>query len=238
MKRLKLVVFLLFLSWGSLAENDYEAVTKDDALTRLAFGSCADEEKDQPIWKSIEEFRPSMFLFLGDNVYGDKVNGRIVPKEKLLDSLKSAYLTAQTSQPEFIKFRSQTPYMATWDDHDYGRNDAGEDLFFKEEAKELFLNYWQVPDHDPRRSRPGVFYSKVFGPIGKRIQIIMLDTRFFRSKLIIKGSGVGGNGPYGPNRDESATLLGHEQWQWLEKKLEEHAEIRIIVSSIQIIIDK
>jgi alkaline phosphatase D len=38
---------------------------------RIAFGSCADEEKPQPIWDAVVAYQPQVFLFARDNVYGD-----------------------------------------------------------------------------------------------------------------------------------------------------------------------
>ena len=43
---------------------------REAVLTRIAFGSCADEEKPQPIWDAVLAYRPELFLFTGDNVYG------------------------------------------------------------------------------------------------------------------------------------------------------------------------
>ena len=40
-------------------------------LTRIAFGSCADQDQPQPIWDAILAYRPQLFIFAGDNVYGD-----------------------------------------------------------------------------------------------------------------------------------------------------------------------
>ncbi|MFN3229321.1 MAG: hypothetical protein ACK41P_05650, partial [Asticcacaulis sp.] len=41
------------------------------ALTRIAFGSCAKQSKDQPIWDAIAAQKPDLMLMLGDNVYLD-----------------------------------------------------------------------------------------------------------------------------------------------------------------------
>ena len=40
-------------------------------LSRIAFGSCADQAQPQPIWEAILAWRPDLFIFAGDNVYGD-----------------------------------------------------------------------------------------------------------------------------------------------------------------------
>jgi alkaline phosphatase D len=57
-------------------------------LTRIAFGSCADQREPQPIWDAVLAYRPELFLFAGDNVYGD------VPNAPDLKALQAAY--AQT----------------------------------------------------------------------------------------------------------------------------------------------
>ena len=40
-------------------------------FSRIAFGSCADQVKPQPIWDAILAYQPELFIFAGDNVYGD-----------------------------------------------------------------------------------------------------------------------------------------------------------------------
>jgi alkaline phosphatase D len=40
-------------------------------LTRIAFGSCAEQADSQPIWDAILAYKPELFIFAGDNVYGD-----------------------------------------------------------------------------------------------------------------------------------------------------------------------
>src|SRR5918994_1684954 len=107
-------------------------------LTRIAFGSCADEEKPQPIWNAVIAYRPELFLFLGDNVYGDVSNGRNVPDEDLIGSLQESY-TRASKLPGLMRVRTEIPSLATWDDHDYGKNDAGADFAGRRDAQRLFL---------------------------------------------------------------------------------------------------
>ncbi len=76
----------------------------------------------------------------------------------------------------------------------------------------------------------------MFGPEGKRVQVIMLDTRYFRSSPLKKKSPVTrGEGPYEPNPDPTTTMLGEDQWRWLEEQLRTPAEVRLIASSIQVV---
>ena len=73
------------------------------------------------------------------------------------------------------------------------------------------------------------------GPDGKRVQFILLDTRYFRTSLKRAVKRKDGNGPYEPDDSEKAELLGIEQWNWLEKSLKTPADLRIIASSIQVL---
>ena len=70
----------------------------------------------------------------------------------------------------------------------------------------------------------------MFGPEGKRLQVILLDTRYFRGRLKKGERRVGG--PYVPTDDKSITMLGEAQWKWFEQQLREPANVRIIASSI------
>jgi len=98
------------------------------------------------------------------------------------------------------------------------------------------LEFWNIPLDDPRRQREGLYYATTFGPLGQRVQVILLDTRFFRSPLKPSDApGSPGKENYVPDYDPAKTMLGEEQWAWLEQKLSEPADIRLIVSSVQVI---
>ena len=141
--------------------------------------------------------------------------------------------------PGYQKLKETCPIYATWDDHDYGQNDAGVEYPKKVESQEIFLDFFDEPNDSVRRSTPGIYDAKVIGPEGKRVQIIILDTRYFRSPLVkrttITDKSEGYNGPYDANFDHSTTVLGETQWKWLEEQFNVPAELRVIVSSIQAI---
>ena len=65
----------------------------------------------------------------------------------------------------------------------------------------------------------------------------MLDTRSLRSPLKRKPKDDKAKGRYVPDDDPEKTLLGAEQWAWLGERLREPADLRLIVSSIQVIAD-
>jgi alkaline phosphatase D len=226
---------LLALAAGALAALLVLAATQGAAraaegapLTRIAFGSCANQDLPQPIWDAVFAYRPELFIFAGDNVYGDLTPGAAMP-------LAEAYARA-AQIPGYRALRHQVPALATWDDHDYGSNDAGGDFPYKAAAKALFLDFWQVAPDDPRRRREGVYHARTFGPAGMRVQVILLDTRSFRSPLLPTDQpGAAGKERYLPDPDPAKTMLGKAQWAWLRQQLEQPAEVRLIVSSIQVL---
>ncbi len=202
------------------------AADADKPLTRIAFGSCAHQEKPLPIWKSIVASKPELYLALGDNIYADTDDMKV---------MKAKYDKA-ASHPDYQQLKKSCTVLGIWDDHDYGKNDAGVEYPKKEESQQLFLDFFDVPKDSPLRKQKGVYHSRIFGPAGKRVQVIMLDGRYFRSPLKRGKREPGTNyTPYIANTDPDATLLGAEQWKWLEEQLKQPAEIRLLVSGIQIV---
>jgi alkaline phosphatase D len=188
----------------------------DAIIERIAFASCYVPQFEQPgVWKVISDRRPELLILMGDNVYQSEEKA-----EPELRELREAYMQL-AQESEFVDLRAQAAMFATWDDHDYGRNDAGADFPVRYQSEELFEHVWPLPQKiaDPRKARDGVFHAVIFGPVGKRVQLLMLDTRFFR----------------GPLDDPSSTMLGEVQWQWLAGKLRDPAELRLVVSSIPVL---
>ena len=110
--------------------------------------------------------------------------------------------------------------MATWDDHDFGKNDAGKEYDRKEESRKAFAKFFGVPD------RPdGIYSSRDFGPEGKRVRVILLDTRYNRDSLPRKGEAL-----------SDGDILGESQWSWLGEELARTgANLIILGSSIQFV---
>jgi len=199
-----------------------------EAVSRVAFGSCLRQNRDAPILDTILESKPDVFVFLGDNVYADTED-----EAKMREIYR-----IQGERPGVKKLFESTRVLATWDDHDYGKNDAGVEFPAKEMSKNVFLDFFREPKDSPRRSRAGIYDSVILGPAGKRVQIILLDTRSFRSPLVRAAVKPAKTGPYLPSEDSNATLLGEAQWVWLAEQLARPAEVRIIASSIQLIADE
>ena len=191
----------------------------------IGLGSCLDQDLPQPIWKEIKAQNPEVFIMLGDNVYGD-THGNI-------HNLERAY---QKQARALKKAELDFPFMAIWDDHDYGKNDGGVEFSLKDESQKLFLKFWDIPKGDKRHGNRGLFFEKIIHSKEGTVQILMLDTRYFRSPLkptpILKNSSLG---RYDPDYDAAKTMLGGDQWKWLEEALKRDADLRILGTSIQLL---
>jgi alkaline phosphatase D len=190
-------------------------------LSRIAFGSCFKTDFPLGVWDVIAKSQPDLFLFIGDVIYKDTVE----MEEKRVEFVKLGAV------PGFANFRKSTEVLAVWDDHDYGENDGGADYPKRDESKSIFLDFFGEAPDSPRRRDGGMYHADTFGPPGKRVQVILLDGRYHRSRLDRDMV----NGGYRPLRDPEATMLGEAQWKWLEQRLGEPAEVRVICSGIQVV---
>lgn len=212
------------------------------APRRIAFGSCAHQDKEQPVWDAILAAKPDLFIFLGDNIYADTRDISVMRE-------KYAKLAAK---PGFKKLRDTVPILAIWDDHDFGEDDAGGDYPLKADSKQVFLEFWNEPMDAARRFHEGMYDAKIFGVPGQRLQVILPDLRSNRTK--IRKLDLGGRdykewvraqaeanlptpGPYERNPDPGAEMLGETQWTWFEEQLRQPAEVRILASSLQVVAD-
>ena len=199
---------LLFVAGLVVATSSFSQ-DPGPALERIAFGSCNHEYKPQPLWSAIRQCNPDLWIWLGDIVYGSAKN---------LPDLERRYRT-EKEQPDYKFLRAQCRVLGVWDDNDYGVEDGGKNNPNKVECQRLLLDFLDEPADSPRRKQPGVYAAYAFGPVGKRVKIILLDGRYHRDA---------------PGRH--ADMLGAEQWQWLEQQLTNtDADVHLIGSGIQVI---
>ncbi len=212
--------------WWALAAAALTLRGAEPVVSNIAFGSCL-KVPDHPMLDRTLTLPMDLFLFMGDSIYADTQDMSVMRGH--YDALKGSRF--------FRELKRKVPVLATWDDHDFGGNDLGRDYPKRRESQEEFLRWIDDPADSPRRRREGVYDARIFGPEGRRVQIILLDTRYFRSPLMrvprAEQKNVGG--AYIPSTDQTATMLGTAQWEWLAAQLRIQAEVRLIVSSIQFI---
>lgn len=122
------------LAYGGESSNAFVSKDEDVRVSRIAFGSCADQSapqvcslstssvfillsnlslsvwvgcivctftSTQPIWNAIIEFDPQVFIWLGDNIYGDiKRPFKLFGRERTIGPWKNVLRFAPTSQEE------------------------------------------------------------------------------------------------------------------------------------------
>ncbi len=176
-------------------------------VKKLAFGSCNFQRLSQKYFANIDALRPDVWVWTGDIIYADGLPAWLRQNE--YNHVKSS--------PAYAAFRKNTAIVGVWDDHDYGRNDVGEEFRDKVASQRLLLDFLDEPKDSPRREQKGVYWTYRFGPADRQIRLIVLDLRYFRK----------------PGVD--AEVLGEAQWKWLEHELALGAEpaVTVIASSTE-----
>jgi len=206
----------LFTAACNTTKPQLSEADKSKTITTIAFGSCSDQKRPQPLWDDIVAQKPQVWIWLGDNMYGDSEN---------MDTLKAKY-DKQKSNPVYQQLRKSASVIGVWDDHDYGVNDGGKEYPRKKESQQLMLDFMDVSSDSPLRKQEGAYSSHTYGTKGKRVKVILLDGRYFRDPLKKDGKD---NVP-----DPSGDMLGEAQWKWLENELTgSDADVHIIGCGVQ-----
>ena len=257
----------------------YRSLNTSKVVNSFGFASCNDQNQEQPFWPIILNQNPDLFLMMGDNVYASAKSDKPIVDQYI----------KLNKNTDYRNVREKIPFLAIWDDHDYGQNDGGGDNPEKEEARKVFLNYWGYLKPSLPKEQKALYHSRIVGNKKQHVQFIMLDTRWDRSPLVKNpdynpdlkptlassidtSSALPASGDsttitsttaaststsstaglassdktatqanpsvpkiYLPTTDTKTRLLSEEQWKWLEAELKKPAELRILVSSIQVI---
>jgi len=220
-RQFSVAVMVLVLVSLSVASSAFAQA--DATLSTLAFGSCLRETQPAPILDTINSLRPDVFVFLGDNAYIDA---------KTPEAIAAGYARLEALD-QLADLKRISRVLAIWDDHDYGINDCGNEYPLKQLSQRAFLDFWNEPKDSPRRTQEGIYTSYFFGEAGKRVHVVMLDTRYFRD--LPERDPEQARRRYIPTTDPTKTVLGQAQWTWLEAELAEPCDVRMIASSIQVL---
>jgi alkaline phosphatase D len=211
---------VLFLS--CLNKNESANVKEKTSIDFIiSFGSCNNQNLTNNMWREILKNDPDIFIWGGDIIYSDTHDMKLMAQNYNMQKQDSAYLD----------FAKKIPVIGIWDDHDYGLNDGGEEYDKKDSVQQIFLDFFNVDSLSTRREQKGIYHSKEFKIGNNSVNIILLDTRYFRSKL--KKDTISKK-RYMPNSNKETTILGEMQWQWLEDELNNsNSDFNILISSIQ-----
>ncbi|KAF0707138.1 hypothetical protein AaE_013750 [Aphanomyces astaci] len=176
----RIVAAATFLAVGV---HGYYPGNMTSTLNRFAFGSCNDQSKHQMLWPVITAKDPQLWLWLGDNIYGDiRIWDTSTPSKGVFRPAPPDVLAAKYQQqlghPDYKLFRERFPIIGIWDDHDYGCiNDGDKTYRYRQESQQLFLDFLDEPQSSPRRLQEGIYTSYVVGSGAKRVKFILLDNR-------------------------------------------------------------
>jgi len=225
MKAIYFIVLCIICFYFRAVDAQTDQITSDPATISLksdqkiliAFGSCNKVDLPQPLWKEILKNNPDLFIWTGDNIYSDSKDMGVI----------EAKYQAQLDVRDYKKIMESMPVIGIWDDHDYGKDNAGKEFPMKKESRDLALDFLRVNKSNPVWEREGMYQSYMLGD--NAVKIILLDTRYFRDRLVRIGNSISVN--------EGGDILGEDQWAWLDQELrkDEGQKMTLIVSSIQII---
>ncbi|MGF1554743.1 alkaline phosphatase D family protein [Paucihalobacter sp.] len=217
---IQLSFLLLFLLLGCKSPSNFDNSQSDFVI---AFGSCNNQKLENNLWPAVLINNPNVWVWGGDNIYSDTYD---------MEKMAMDYKTLKEHK-DYVNVVNSAVILGTWDDHDYGLNDGGEDYEMRKESQRLFLDFFDVPKEDPRRAREGIYHAELFETVNGSVKVIVLDTRYFRTALTKSETK---NRRYQPNPYGEGTVLGEEQWKWLEYELKNsEANFNVIVTSIQLL---
>jgi arylsulfatase A-like enzyme/phosphodiesterase/alkaline phosphatase D-like protein len=163
------------------------------------------------IYRSMLALDPSFFVQAGDTLYYDKPG----PLAKDIRTARYKW-NRMYALPNLRAFHAEVPSYWMHDDHDVLKNDCWPGQSYGEFTWEQGLQVWreQIPQSDmPYRTFRW----------GKHLQIWLPEGREYRSPNRL---------PDGPHK----TILGEQQWQWLEQSLRDSdATFKLYVSATPVV---
>lgn len=217
-------IFVLILSIVSFQTTAQEHF-------KIAFGSCSRQNAPNQLWKEIVAQQPEIWIWGGDNIYGDSHDMTFITSE----------YKKQKENPGYQNLLRTCPVTGTWDDHDYGINDGGKYFSKKKESKVLAANFLGFDKNHPVWQHEGLYNSISLNKGERSIHIINLDTRYFRDtiKKVYYIDSLTKKSTYRYPANPEGDMLGEQQWQWFENELKNtDASLFIINSSVQLLAEE
>ncbi len=163
---------------------------------------------NRSVFKHLQKAQGDFMIWLGDNFYyrtGD------------FESYETQFrrcLKTRTYQP-LVNFLETIPQYAVWDDHDFGPNNTGGSLPYKDRSLKLFEQFWVNPSYGTSATK-GIFTHFTY----QDAEFFFVDNRYHKSKL----------------DDPNGQTLGEAQMQWLKEALQNStATFKFVVSGVQVL---
>jgi alkaline phosphatase D len=165
----------------------------------------------QAMFSQIASEDAEVMLWIGDNWYYREVD--FDAEQNLLHRVMR-----DRSQPHLQPIYQKFANYATWDDHDFGPNNSGVEFIYKEQALNIFKNYWANPSYG-MPEQDGIFSKVSYNDI----EFFLMDNRYNKSHE---------NMPDGPDK----VFYGEQQLTWLKNSLlASYSPFKIIVGGGQML---
>lgn len=163
-----------------------------------SFGESAPEDGRYRIFDTMAAEDADAMIWLGDNVYFRAGPGHSRAFDR--EGMDHRYRHARGLK-EMQSLLRGPRHMATWDDHDYGPNNTGQEWIYKDTSLALFKRYWANASY----GLPGV--DGVFGVDQiADMDVFLLDGRYYRDDQYLQGV-------------SDKQMLGPAQFRWLQNSL-------------------
>lgn len=234
MTSVRVTVLVLLVCLPSLLATN--STHTDQLLQRIMFGSCFNPQLGGQIWTVINSFSPNQLILLGDNIYADRIVEKpiftVTPTE--IETQYKLLVNDAHWKKLFATVGGWDSISITYDDHDYGINNADKYFPYRNESQHLFWHYTDAYTRQNinRESVPSGVYSSSTRTVTNRAGQDILK---YKTVLIDNRS----------NKDPKGTVngdfLGEEQWQWLAKELllvDKDIDMILLGSGIQVLPDE
>ncbi|OEU14373.1 hypothetical protein FRACYDRAFT_240914 [Fragilariopsis cylindrus CCMP1102] len=155
--------------------------------------------KNQIVWEEISKVLggryPDFTMLAGDTVYLQE-GVDVTDEDGVIYDRVWFRNQEQRNEPHFANFISNTPIYSTWNDHEYGSNNANYDQKGKENSIRAWEDLWPNPGFGDDNTDDGVYYSYYWGDV----HYIVTDDHWYRN-------------PVTNNR------LGTKQTEWIRQEL-------------------
>lgn len=169
-------------------------------VVTAGFVSCANDSTES-VWAEMMRLNVDRVFFMGDTPYVDRIDVRQLQPAR---EQHRHFI----STPNMAKLIRSRPTGATWDDHDFGRNNANGvfiDIGGNRSANALqsFREYRAHAQFG--NGNEGIYHADDMGIM----QVFLLDPRYFSQKTP------------SPVHPDHPTCFGPDQWNWIRQALKE-----------------
>jgi len=169
-------------------------------VATAGFVSCANDSTES-VWELMNRLAVDRVFFMGDTPYVDRIDVRQLQPAR---EQHRHFL----STPNMARLIRSRPTAATWDDHDFGRNNANGvyiDIGGNRSANAL-QSFREYRAHARfGNGSEGIYHADCMGVM----EVFLLDPRYFSQKTP------------SPVNPEHPTCFGPDQWNWIRQALKE-----------------